>query len=139
MIQADQILGSMDMDTLEPFTRHGLTHANEKPFKCITCGTCYRTMVALRLHARKHIATVRHVCPICMRNFVLISSWKNHMCTHTDERPYECSQCEKRFKKKGTLTVHIQEKETLTVHTQEKGTLTVRGAKLGKIQGGLQI
>lgn len=40
--------------------------------------------------------------------------WRNHMVTHSNERPFHCEQCPKRFSRLGSLVTHIR------IHTNER-------------------
>ncbi|XP_055696295.1 RB-associated KRAB zinc finger protein-like [Lutzomyia longipalpis] len=46
-----------------------------------------------------------HMCPICGK--VIMCNLKVHITTHSDERPFECAHCGKKFKNKLYLKTHI--------------------------------
>lgn len=47
-------------------------------------------------------------CPMCKYSTSVSTHFKNHVKTHTGEKPYECSLCGKRFIQKGNLMRHLQ-------------------------------
>lgn len=53
-------------------------------------------------------------CDICKNKFRQLTTLRNHMKIHTDERPYKCKHCEKAFRQISTLTNHVK------IHTGEK-------------------
>ncbi|XP_061387483.1 zinc finger protein 135 isoform X2 [Musca vetustissima] len=53
-------------------------------------------------------------CHICKNKFRQLTTLRNHMKIHTDERPYKCKHCEKAFRQISTLTNHVK------IHTGEK-------------------
>ncbi|XP_063607487.1 zinc finger protein 513-like [Penaeus indicus] len=48
-----------------------------------------------------------HTCPRCSYTTSVTTNMKNHMLTHTDEKPFACDQCSYRSKQKGNLKRHI--------------------------------
>eukprot|EP00188_Purpureofilum_apyrenoidigerum_P001585 Plantae.Rhodophyta-Purpureofilum_apyrenoidigerum.ctg18878.p1 GENE.Plantae.Rhodophyta-Purpureofilum_apyrenoidigerum.ctg18878~~Plantae.Rhodophyta-Purpureofilum_apyrenoidigerum.ctg18878.p1 ORF type:complete len:210 (+),score=30.52 Plantae.Rhodophyta-Purpureofilum_apyrenoidigerum.ctg18878:337-966(+) len=48
------------------------------------------------------------VCRVCGRGFVKVSTMRDHMRTHTDEKSYKCGMggCEKSFKWRSSLSQH---------------------------------
>lgn len=52
--------------------------------------------------------TNRHQCSVCGKELLSAYTLGNHMRSHTGERPYGCSVCEKFFKTKSNLNEHYR-------------------------------
>jgi len=52
--------------------------------------------------------TSDHQCAICGKELLSAYTLANHMRSHTGERPYGCSVCEKFFKTKSNLNEHYR-------------------------------
>lgn len=52
--------------------------------------------------------TSQHQCSICGKELLSAYTLANHMRSHTGERPYGCSVCEKFFKTKSNLNEHYR-------------------------------
>lgn len=52
--------------------------------------------------------TNNHQCTICGKELLSAYTLSNHMRSHTGERPYGCSVCEKFFKTKSNLNEHYR-------------------------------
>uniref|UniRef100_A0A3B4V029 C2H2-type domain-containing protein n=1 Tax=Seriola dumerili TaxID=41447 RepID=A0A3B4V029_SERDU len=64
-----------------------------------------------------HTEEKPYQCQFCGRKFCQNSDLVNHMRIHTGERPYQCQECKKSFAQKGNLVVHMRKhrRETISV------------------------
>lgn len=60
------------------------------------------------------LASVK-TCQICNKQFKKLFNLKQHIRTHTNERPLKCEQCEKRFNDRSSMNKH-----TRTIHADFK-------------------
>lgn len=63
---------------------------------------------ALRNHIRSHTKEKPFMCQICKRGFSLSTNLKRHVITHTGERPYVCNVRQKGFIQLTSLAAHLK-------------------------------
>jgi len=91
-------------------THLGITRRKEtKDFLCKDCGKQYVRDKELQ----EHISIVHHgerkfECQECGKKFTRLNALKQHNLIHTDENPYTCEFCSKRYKAKANLMKHIE-------------------------------
>ncbi|XP_064477548.1 zinc finger protein 26-like [Ornithodoros turicata] len=123
--------------TRKAFLRpHYITHVKETPFKCPKCSFAFKTANrfsdhfigahldgpplgcpecpfwtkrprALRKHLARHSGRARERCEVCFK-WLDVSSIKQHYFLHTDEKPFQCSECSEGYSAKGALLRHIK-------------------------------
>lgn len=50
----------------------------------------------------------KHVCEVCSKRFAVAYTLRVHRRTHTNEKPYPCGSCEKRFQYNCLLKNHVE-------------------------------
>ena len=95
---------------------HQKSHTDLKPYICKGCGKGFRT----KKEADRHfIAIHTDIRPFecsyegCTKTFPLNSRKNIHERTHTGDKPYKCTFCEKAFNRGSTLNKHIK------IHTRK--------------------
>lgn len=82
-------------------------HTFAKPYQCESCGQHFATRSERSSHKRVH-AEPKYRCNMCDKAFVRSAVLKNHINTHTGERPHMCLICQKRFTQVASLQKHIK-------------------------------
>lgn len=81
-----------------------LKHAEYRLIKCEYCRkliTCKMLSVHLKCHGEKN-----YECDICYKKFAIGNNLKRHKMKHTNERPFVCAKCGKRFIQRVSLIAH---------------------------------
>ena len=63
---------------------------------------------------RIHTNEKPYECDVCEKRFRHSGTLRVHKRIHTNEKPYECDVCEKAFRESGNLKEHMR------IHTNEK-------------------
>ena len=99
--------------------RRILKHVGVKPYSCKTCERCFAYCGSRNNHMRKvHSATDEeiaqldtnkklHQCPHCPYSTKRYSNFKDHIRTHTGEKPYSCKECGRSYSGSTALSYHM--------------------------------
>ncbi|XP_044767012.1 zinc finger protein 37-like isoform X8 [Coccinella septempunctata] len=104
--------------------KHDETYVKPK-YPCVFCEKFFSCKKTLTLHTKNIHYGMRHfyVCDMCGKSLATPNSFRNHLRTHTKDKPFECSVCGKRFGRNHHLQDH------LVTHTKEKPHICSRCGK----------
>lgn len=84
-------------------------HSVEKrKFACEICGKRYVYQFTLKQHLDSHTGNKPYKCDVCDKSFPHLAYIKIHMRFHTGERPYQCSLCGETFITSSKLSSHMR-------------------------------
>ena len=85
-----------------------------KRFQCTHCEKSFGKSSHLRDHIRTHTGDRPYRCQYCDKAFTQYSNLRTHTRIHTGEKPYRCRHCNKSFTQAVTLRSHTR------THTGDK-------------------
>ncbi len=83
-------------------------HTNVRPYKCLTCKTCFSTQKDLQSHEKTHTSEKPFSCDICHASFKHKHTLNLHVKIHSDQRDFKCTKCSLSFKIKASFIAHYK-------------------------------
>ncbi|XP_058066887.1 gastrula zinc finger protein XlCGF7.1-like [Anopheles bellator] len=101
--------------TTSSLRTHMLTHTGEEPFMCKVCSKTFQAKLYLRNHMLIHNKD-QNQCAQCPAQFATQGQLKDHIRTHTGEKPFICKVCNKTFHAARILYAHTKLHKRQALH-----------------------
>ncbi|CAH2050391.1 unnamed protein product, partial [Iphiclides podalirius] len=99
-------------DTLKSHERSHIPIEERKIFCCDQCDLKFTTRSSAASHKRVvHDKIKSYVCDLCGYACGTNGELRQHRAIHSDDKPYECRKCSKRFKTYSNLKTHVDTHE----------------------------
>lgn len=97
---------------------HMKQHENEPPrkIKCDICGVGFTRLECMELHRRRHFNEEKKFpCEYCEKRFFTVHLKTVHERLHTNEKPFDCTDCQMTFRTMAKLNKHREHRHTANV------------------------
>lgn len=95
--------------TADHYRYHVATHEPNGALDCPSCDKTFQNKVTLATHVRQNHSGLApaYTCDVCNKPFFAAAKYKQHMQMHTDELPFKCLHCPRRFRLKENMSKHV--------------------------------
>uniref|UniRef100_A0ACB8FD43 Uncharacterized protein n=1 Tax=Sphaerodactylus townsendi TaxID=933632 RepID=A0ACB8FD43_9SAUR len=97
----------LELHTQRPQFLEDNEDQSKRSYRCVYCNKGFKKSSHLKQHVRSHTGEKPYKCQLCGRGFVSSGVLKSHEKTHTGVKAFSCSICNTSFTTNGSLTRHM--------------------------------
>uniref|UniRef100_A0A8D0BAI8 Zinc finger protein 236 n=1 Tax=Salvator merianae TaxID=96440 RepID=A0A8D0BAI8_SALMN len=97
----------LELHTQRPQFLEDNEDQSKRSYRCEYCNKGFKKSSHLKQHVRSHTGEKPYKCQLCGRGFVSSGVLKSHEKTHTGVKAFSCSICSTSFTTNGSLTRHM--------------------------------